>query len=312
MSSFLSLQVLVDFLAATVRMATPLGFAAVGGVFSERSGVFNIALEGMMLGGAFGAVVGSHLTGNLWLAVLLAALVGGALALVHAVACVSFGANQVVTGVSLNLLALGGTTFLSRALLRGANVERVRAFEILPIPGLADLPVLGPILFRQTPLVYLLAALLPIAPGVLLKTPWGLAVRAVGEYPRAADTAGLSVAGIRYTCVIISGIMAGIGGAFLSISHVNMFTENMSAGRGFIALTAIIFGKWHPVGAFAACLIFGAADALQLRIQTYDLGIPYQIPVMLPYVLALLAMCGLVGRSPAPAAAGIPYRKEES
>jgi simple sugar transport system permease protein len=285
MSSFLSLQVLVDFLAATVRMATPLGFAAVGGVFSERSGVFNIALEGMMLGGAFGAVMGSHLTGNLWMAVLLGGLAGGALALVHAIACVSFGTNQVVTGVALNLLALGGTTYLSRVILRASNVERVRAFETLPIPLLADLPVLGPVLFRQTPLVYLLALLLPIATLVLLKTPWGLAVRAVGEYPRAADTAGISVTAIR---------------------------ENMSAGRGFIALTAIIFGKWHPVGAFAACLIFGAADALQLRIQTYDLGIPYQLPVMLPYVLALLAMCGLVGRSPAPAAAGLPYRKEES
>jgi general nucleoside transport system permease protein len=312
MSSSLSLQVLVDFLAATIRMATPLGFAAVGGVFSERSGVFNIALEGMMLGGAFGAVMGSHVTGDLWVAVLVAGLAGGALALVHAVACVTFGANQVVTGVALNLLALGCTTYLSRVLLRGANVERVRAFEVLPIPVLRDLPVLGSVLFRQTALVYLLGLLLPIATVVLLKTPWGLAVRAVGEYPRAADTAGISVTGIRYTCVIISGIMAGFGGAFLSISHVNMFTENMSAGRGFIALTAIIFGKWHPVGAFAACLIFGAADALQLRIQTYDLGIPYQVPVMLPYVLALLAMCGMVGRSPAPAAAGIPYRKEES
>ena len=312
MPSFLSLQILIDFLAATIRMATPLGFAAVGGVFSERSGVFNIALEGMMLGGAFGAVMGSHLSGNLWVAVLVAALSGGVLAVVHAVACVSFGANQIVTGVALNLLALGGTTYLSRVILRSANIERVKAFEVLPIPGLSEIPVLGPVLFQQTALVYLLAGLLPVATVVLLKTPWGLAVRAVGEYPRAADTAGLSVTGIRYACVIISGIMAGIGGAFLSISHVKMFTENMSAGRGFIALTAIIFGKWHPVGAFTACLIFGAADALQLRIQTYDLGIPYQIPVMLPYVLALLAMCGLVGRSPAPAAAGIPYRKEES
>jgi ABC-type uncharacterized transport system permease subunit len=312
MGAILSLRLLVDFLAATVRMATPLGFAAVGGVYSERAGVFNIALEGLMLGGAFAAVLGSHWGGSPWAGLGLAALAGAALAVVHAGACVSFGANQIVSGVALNLLALGGTTYLNRVLLRGADVERVAAFETLPIPGLAQLPVAGPVLFQQTAPVYLLYGLLPIAAFVLLRTPWGLAVRAVGEYPRAADTAGLSVAAIRYTCVIVSGVMAGLGGAFLSVAHVKMFTENMSAGRGFIALTAIIFGKWHPLGAAAACLVFGAADALQLRIQTYDLGIPYQLPVMLPYVLALLAMSGLVGRSPAPAAAGIPYRKEES
>ncbi len=312
MPSSLSLPLVVEFLAATVRMATPLGFAAVGGVFSERSGVFNIALEGLMLVGAFAAVMGSHWSGDPWLGLALAALAGGGLAVVHAAACVSFGANQIVSGVALNLLALGGTTYLNRALLRAAEVERVAAFEMLPIPGLSRIPVLGPVLFQQTVLVYLMLGLVPLAALLLFKTPWGLAVRAVGEYPRAADTAGLSVAGIRYTCVILSGVLAGMGGAFLSIAHVNLFTENMSAGRGFIALTAVIFGKWHPVGAVAACLIFGAADALQLRIQTYNLGIPYQLPVMLPYVLALLAMSGLVGRSPAPAAAGIAYRKEEA
>jgi general nucleoside transport system permease protein len=307
-----SLALIVDFLAATVRMATPLGFAAVGGVFAERSGVFNIALEGMMLVGAFAAVMGSYWAGDPWAGLLLAAAAGGVVGLVHAVASVSFGANQIVVGLALNLMALGATTYLNRVLIRARDILRVPAFEPLALPGVSDLPGLGPVLFRQPVLVYLLVGLVVVATYVLFRTPAGLAVRAVGEYPRAVDTAGLPVAGIRYACVIASGAMAGLGGAFLSVAHVNMFTENMTAGRGFIALTAIIFGKWHPVGAFVACLIFGAADALQLRIQTYDLGIPYQVPVMLPYVLALLAMCGMVGRSPAPAAAGIPYRKEES
>jgi general nucleoside transport system permease protein len=312
MPGFLSLALVIDFLAATVRMATPLGYAAVGGVFSERSGVFNIALEGMMLAGAFAAVMGSHWAGDPWAGLALAAAAGAALGAVHAAAAVSFGANQIVVGLAINLMALGATTYLNRVLIRAQEILRVPAFEPVALPGLSQLPVLGPALFRQPLPVYLLAGLIGVAAYVLFKTPAGLAVRAVGEYPRAVDTAGLPVAGIRYACVIVSGAMAGLGGAFLSVAHVNMFTENMSAGRGFIALAAIIFGKWHPVGAMAACLLFGAADAFQLRVQAYALGIPYQIPVMMPYLLALLVMSGLVGRSPAPAAAGIPYRKEES
>jgi simple sugar transport system permease protein len=311
MPGFVSLALAVDFLAATVRMATPLGYAAVGGVFSERAGVFNIALEGMMLTGAFAAVVGSYWAGDPWAGLVLAGLAGAALAAVHAMAAVSFGANQIVVGLAINLIALGATTYLNRDLIRAQAIVRVPAFEPLGLPGLAQLPVVGPVLFRQPAPVYLLAILVVAATIILFRTPAGLAVRAVGEYPRAVDTAGLPVAGIRYACVIASGAMAGLGGAFLSIAHVNLFTENMSAGRGFIALTAVIFGKWHPVGALAACFLFGAADAFQLRIQAYDLGIPYQVPVMMPYLLALLVMSGVVGRSPAPAAAGIPYRKEE-
>ncbi len=311
MPGVVSVALLVDFLAATVRMATPLGYAAVGGVFSERSGVFNIALEGMMLVGAFAAVVGSHWVGDPWAGLALAAGAGAALAAIHAVAAVSFGANQIVAGLAINLMALGATTYLNRVLIRAQDILRVPAFEPFPLPGLSHVPVIGPVLFRQPVPVYLLVGLVFVAAYVLFRTPAGLAVRAVGEYPRAVDTAGLPVAGIRYACVILSGAMAGLGGAFLSVAHVNMFTENMTAGRGFIALTAIIFGKWHPVGALGACLLFGAADALQLRVQAYDLGVPYQIPVMMPYLLALLVMSGLVGRSPAPAAAGIPYRKEE-
>lgn len=312
MPGFVSVALVVDFLAATVRMATPLGYAAVGGVFSERAGVFNIALEGMMLAGAFAAVMGSYWADDPWAGLALAATAGAALAAVHAVAAVSFGANQIVVGLAINLMALGATTYLNRVLIRAQDILRVPAFEPVALPGLGQFPVVGPVLFRQPLPVYLLAGLIVVAAYVLFRTPVGLAVRAVGEYPRAVDTAGLSVAGIRYACVIVSGAMAGLGGAFLSVAHVNMFTENMSAGRGFIALTAVIFGKWHPIGAMAACLLFGAADAFQLRVQAYGLGIPYQIPVMMPYLLALLVMSGLVGRSPAPAAAGIPYRKEES
>jgi simple sugar transport system permease protein len=312
MPGFVSVALLVDFLAATVRMATPLGYAAVGGVFSERAGVFNIALEGMMLAGAFAAVMGSYWAGDPWAGLALAVAAGAALGAVHAVAAVSFGANQIVVGLAINLMALGATTYLNRVLIRAQDILRVPAFEPVTLPGLGQLPVVGPVLFRQPLPVYLLVGLIVVAAYMLFKTPAGLAVRAVGEYPRAADAAGLPVAAIRYVCVIVSGAMAGLGGAFLSVAHVNMFTENMSAGRGFIALTAVILGKWHPIGAMAACLLFGAADAFQLRVQAYGLGIPYQVPLMMPYLLALLVMSGLVGRSPAPAAAGIPYRKEES
>jgi ABC-type uncharacterized transport system permease subunit len=238
--------------------------------------------------------------------------VGAGVGVLLAYLSVSLGANQIVSGVAINLFALGLTTFLARALLRPAGIERVPAFEPVAIPLLSSIPLVGRMLFNQTPLVYIMLVLAPLLTILLFRTPWGLALRAAGEHPRAVETAGVRVVWVRYASVTASGVLAGLAGAFLSLGHLNLFTENMSAGRGFIALAAVIFGKWHPIGALGAAFLFGAADAFQLLIQTYRLGIPYQIPIMLPYVLALFALAGLVGRSAPPAAAGIPYRAEEA
>ena len=303
---------LLTYLTAAVRLATPIGLAALGGVLSERSGVFNIALEGMMLSGALAGVLGSHYLGGPWAGLLVAMMSGALVGVLLAYLSVSLGANQIVSGVAINLFALGITTFLARILLRPAGIEQVPAFQPVAIPILHRIPVLGPVVFGQGPLVYLMLFVAPVLTVFLFRTPWGLALRAIGEHPRAADTAGINVSLARYAAVTASGLLAGTAGAFLSLSHLNLFTENMSAGRGFIALAAVIFGKWHPLGAIGAAFLFGAADAFQLLVQTFDLGIPYQLPVMLPYVLALLAMGGLIGRSAAPAAAGTPYRAEEA
>jgi len=303
---------LISYLTAAVRLTTPIGLAAMGGVLSERSGVFNIALEGMMLTGSFAAVLGAHYLGDPWLGLVAAMGAGAMVGLLLACLSVTLGANQIVSGVAINIVAFGITTFLARALLRPAGIEQVPSFQPLVIPYLSQLPLIGPVVFAQGPLVYALFLLAPILTLFLFWTPWGLALRATGDHPRAVDTAGVNVGLVRYCAVTASGVLAGMAGAFLSLGHLNLFTENMSAGRGFIALAAVIFGKWHPLGALTAAFLFGAADAFQLLIQTYNLGIPYQLPVMLPYVLALLALAGVVGRSTAPAAGGIPYRVEEA
>ncbi len=309
--SFIENALLINYLTAAIRLTTPIALAGMGGVLSERSGVFNIALEGMMLSGALGAVMGSHFLGGPWIGVAVAMVTGAAVALLLAYLSVTLGANQIVSGVAINLTAFGLTTFIARAFLRPAGIERVPAFGAVAIPYFSQVPLLGEVLFTQSPLVYVMLLLAPILTLFLFRTPWGLALRATGEHPQAVETAGISVVVMRYAAVVASGILAGMAGAFLSLGHLNLFTENMSAGRGFIALAAVIFGKWHPLGALGAAFLFGAADAFQLLIQTYNLGIPYQLPVMLPYVLALFALAGLVGRSTAPAAAGIPYRPEE-
>ncbi len=302
---------LQDWLAASVRMTTPIALAAFGGLLSERSGVFNIALEGMLLTGAFAAAAGGYFAGDVRVGIVLAILAGAVVALVHAVVSISIGANQVVSGVALNLIALGLTTLLARVYLKPGIVPRVPSIATVTIPYLSDLPIVGRVFFDQTAIVYVMYLLAPVLVLVLFRTSIGLAIRATGEHPRAAETAGLNVYAIRYACVVMSGVLASLGGAFLSVGQVSMFTEGMTAGRGFIALAAVIFGKWHPVGALGAAFLFGLADAFQLRMQVMNLGIPYQLPVVLPYLLALSAIAGVVGRSIAPLALGVPYRRED-
>jgi ABC-type uncharacterized transport system permease subunit len=298
------------FFAAGVRLATPLIFTAIGGIFSERSGVVNIGLEGMMLTGAFAGVAGAFYTGNAWLGVLIAMAAGALMALIHAFLSVTIRGDQIVSGAAINILGLGLTTYSLRIIWGLQDKPRVAGFAVWKIPVLGDIPFIGEVLFQHIPLVYLAFLLVPVAHFVLFRTSWGLSLRSVGEHPRAADTLGISVLRTRYICVLISGALAGLGGAFLSIGQLQTFLENMSAGRGFIALAALIFGKWMPIRTMAACFLFGSAQAAIVRIPALNYSVSPQLLSMFPYLLTLLAFVGLVGKTTPPAAEGTPYVKE--
>ena len=308
----------VALFASTIRAATPLVLAALGGIFSERSGVTNIALEGIMLCGAFFAMLISHLCSQLGLPPLVCALLGAVgamvfgilISMVHAVVSIRFRADQVVSGVAINILAVGLTGFLLQRIFNtSGNSPSVPALPAMAIPGLSKIPLLGEIFFNQPPIVYLAIIAVPIAAFVLFRTPLGLRMRAVGEHPKAADTVGVDVFRLRYLGVGLSGLLAGLGGAYLSIGQLNIFTEGMTNGRGYIALAAVIFGKWNPWGAAAACLLFGFADAIQIALQNAGVNIPSDFLLMLPYVLTIIALTGFIGRSNPPSAVGIPYEK---
>ena len=268
----------------------------------------NIALEGMMLTGAFTAMFVTYHTGMPWVGVLGAMLAGGLIGLIHAIFCVRYRANQVVTGTAINIFAGGLTVFLLRFFFGTAGTSpSVTTIPDITLPVLSSIPWIDRILGRQNPLVYLALVAVVVVHIVIYKTPWGLRLRAVGEHPRAADTVGVNVFKMRYISVVISGALAGLGGTYLSIAHLSRFSEGMTAGRGFIALAAVIFGKWTPLGALGACLFFGYADALQMRLQ--DIGIPTQFMNMLPYVLTMVALAGFIGRAVGPKASGEPYIK---
>jgi simple sugar transport system permease protein len=296
-------------LAATLRYATPLLFAALGGLFSERSGVINIALEGMMLMGAFFAIWGADITGS-WIGGLLVAIAaGGALALVHAVFAISLRADQIVSGMALNFLALGLTGYLFVDLYGTEGTpENLPAVPDITLPVVADIPFVGDVIGDMNLLIWLglLAALLTWV--LVFRSPTGLRLRAVGENPLAAETAGLSPVRIRYLAVVGSGMLAALGGAYLSIGFVHSFSQNMTAGRGFIALAALIFGRWHPRGALAATLLFGFGSALAQRLPVFSPSAATLFQA-LPYVLTLIAVAGVIGRSVAPAALGRPLEK---
>jgi general nucleoside transport system permease protein len=304
----------LSLLASLIRLATPLILASLGGLFSERSGVVNIALEGMMLSGAFTAAAVTARTANPWLGLLAAGLAGLLVAFIHAVASIEYKADQVVVGTAINILFLGIPALVSGAMFEstGATPQLPRE-QVLPdwhIPLIEKIPVLSQLLSGHKPIVYFALAMVPITYYVLFKTRFGLRLRAVGENPEAADTAGVSVAKLRYAGVMLSGLLAAIGGAYLSIGQNSLFTRNMTAGRGFIALAALILGKWHPVGAFSACLLFGVAEAVSIRMQGV-VNIPVQFIQIIPYVLTLVVLAGFIGRATPPRALGIPYAKEK-
>ncbi|MCW3990389.1 MAG: ABC transporter permease [Candidatus Bathyarchaeota archaeon] len=299
----------VGLFAAALRMATPIVYAALGGIFSERVGIINIGLEGTMLASAFAGVTASYYTGNPWLGVVVAVLVGGLIGLLHAILTVKFVGNQIVSGTGINIFAMGFTAYMSQIIWgsRGAS-EGVRGLGTWNIPFIADLPVVGPIIGSHSPLVYLMLVVTVLSYVVLFRTPLGLRIRAVGEHPTAAETAGIDVLRVKYLCVILSGMLAGLGGAFLSLGHLNLFTRGMTGGRGFIAMAAMIFGKWMPFGAFGASLLFGLADALQMRLQSLGL-LPPQIILTIPYLLTVAVLAGVVGKARPPSDYK-PYKRE--
>jgi len=283
--------------------------ASVGGVYTERTGVVNIGMEGMMLAGALASVAASFFTGNVVIAAICAMTVGGLLAVVHAYLTVSRRASHLISGAAINFLALGATNF-GYARLFATERARVATFPVLGPPEWHDVPFLGPVIFAQ-PVIVWIAFILPLVfAWVLYRTSWGLNIRAVGEHPHAVASAGLSVFRLKYVGVILSGVFSGLGGSALALAELGYFAPNMTGGRAFVVLAALVVGKWNPIAVAAACMLFGAADALQLRIQTFGAVIPYQFPVMMPYLLTIAALAGLVGRTAAPKTIGKPYDPE--
>lgn len=289
----------IALIFSTIRLSAPLILAALGGLFSERSGVINIALEGMMLAGAFTAAAVTHAVGNPYLGLLAGMGAGMLVAAIHAVACIRYRADQVVTGTAINILMIGMPPFLSGAffLSSGATPQIPKGNLIPTIP------------------IVIAFLLVPLTWYILYKTPFGLRLRSVGENPEAADAAGVRVTRMRYAGVLLSGILAGIGGAYLSIGQSSLFTRNMTSGRGFIALAALIFGKWRPVQTMLACLLFGFTEAVTIQMQGVvklpsGEDIPVQFIQMVPYLLTIIVLAGFIGSSRPPKALGIPYEKE--
>lgn len=298
-------------LALTVSMAIPIAFGALSGVMCERVAVINIGIEGMLLTGAFtAAVLGTILSP--WIGLLGATLAGGVMALGLAVLAIKYRVDQIIAGVVINMLALGLTSFLSAQFLvdNQQTLNNPGVMRPIRIPLLADIPVLGQIFFNRNIFAYALFVAVALMAWGLFKTRWGLRSRAVGEHPKAADTLGVNVFRYRYFNVFLGGLIAGFGGAFFTIGSVGGFSENMTAGRGFIGLAAMIFGRWHPVGALAAALVFGFASALQGTLSILDAGIPSEFLLMAPYLVTIIVVAGVVGQARAPAADGQPYIKE--
>ncbi|MFL5981057.1 MAG: ABC transporter permease [Gaiellaceae bacterium] len=291
-------------LSATLIWATPLTFAAIGGMFCERSGVVNIGLEGMMLAGAFFGALGADKFGNWWMGIVAAAIAGGAFAAIHAFMAINLRADQIVSGTAINFLALGVTGYFFIDIYG----ENGTPGDLPRIPDV-NLDFLGSVFGHLNLMIWVSFVLLIVAHITLFRTPIGLRIRSVGEHPRAADTVGISVYTMRYAAVILSGILAALGGAYLSIGYLGSFSENMTAGRGFIALAAVIFGNWRPFGAFAAALLFGGSTALSFRLAQ-PWGNASVLFQALPYVLTLIAVTGVIGRAIPPASAGRPYVKQ--
>ncbi len=306
-SNIFSTTVLVGILASGIRLATPYLYAAIGETFGQRSGVLNLGVDGQMLLGAFAAFYVALTTGNLWLGLLAAAMVGAVMGLAMAFVTVNLHAQQGISGIGFYLFGLGMSDLLFKMLL--GTVETVKGFTKIHIPYLSDIPIIGEIFFSQNAMVYGAFALVPISWFVLNKTTLGLKIRAVGENPEAADSLGVSVARIRYFTIILGGTLSGLAGASLSIALLNVFQQNMTSGLGFIAVALVYFGAWRPWGVLWGALLFSMVNSLQLWMQVLSIPIPSDIAVMLPYVLTILVLVATVSRVRAPAALTKPFER---
>lgn len=302
---------MIGLLGGALALATPLIFGALGGVIGERAGVVNIAIEAQLLAGAFSAAIAASAAGTPWAGLVAAMGAGMLVALVLGLFTITYFVDQVIVGVVLNVLVIGLTTFLFRQVL-APNTETLNSpdtFNAVAIPFLSEIPIIGPILFRQSFIVYLMYFVVALVWFGLYRTRWGLRLRAVGEHPQAADTVGIKVLATRYRAVLLAGAVAGLGGAFYTLVAVPRFNQEMTAGAGFIALAAVIFGQWDPIKATLAALLFGFATNLQGVLSVIGSPVPSQFMLMLPYVVTIFAVAGLVGKSRAPAADGKPYIK---
>ena len=301
---------LVGMLQDTVSRSVPITLGALAGILCERSGVINIAIEGMLLAGAFTGAVGASLT-NLWIGTFIAMLTGVFLAWILGVFSIRYRVDQVIVGFAINFFALGITSFLTFRVL-ATNPDFNYLVPVMPIsvPLLSKIPFIGQIFFVQTIFVYFSFAAVAFLTWALYRTRWGLRTRAAGEYPKAAGTLGVDIIKLRYRNLLVAGAMAGIGGAWWPIGTVGRFDQNITGGRGFIALAAVIFGRWHPVGAFSGALVFALAEAVRLKIGNFDTGIPSEFLLMAPYLVTILVVAGFIGASRAPKAAGQPYDEQ--
>jgi ABC-type uncharacterized transport system permease subunit len=302
---------LTGMLVSSVVRATPIALAALSGLYSERSGVVNIGIEGMMLSGAFTSVIFASLTHNLLAGVVAGILTGMLMGWLHAVLSIRYRVNQIISGTAIIILALGLTSFLQRAFLN--NYPQLNqpgsVIAAAPIPILWKIPVLGPIFFNQSPVIYFMIVLAVFTQVLMFHTRWGLRVRAVGEHPRAADTLGINVFKTRYISVLLSGAIAGLAGAYMCIGEAGRFNEGMTAGKGFLGLAAMIFGNWNPGGGLLGSFVFGFFDSWQEKLSILQVGIPVDLLGMAPYIATMIVLAGVVGHSRMPAADGVPYEK---
>ena len=302
---------LTGMISSSLVRATPIALAALCGVISERSAVINIGIEGIMLIAAQAAVVSASVTNSLFVGLIAAILAGGLIAAAHAYLVIRFKVDQVVSGVAINIFGAGLTSFIGSRFLEKSTdaLNNSGVFPVISLPILDKIPILGPMIFENNIIIYLMMIIVVVMHILLFYTPWGLRTRAVGEHPKAADTLGVNVYFVRYVNVILGGMIAGVGGAYFTIGSVGRFDEIMTAGKGFIGLAAMIFGKWTPIGAFASSLIFGFADSLQVKLQILRVPIPSEFLLMAPYIVTMIILTGVVGRAIPPAADGQPYEK---
>jgi simple sugar transport system permease protein len=307
--------------AATIRIAVPILYAALGEIVSEDAGLLNIGIEGMMTMGAWGGFTGAYFFGSVWMGVLTGAVAGFLIGLLMGWLCISRGADQIITGIILNIFCLGIASLTYRKIFDEmktfvgtgmSNIPEVESFQPYSIPFLGDLKYVGEIFFQHIPLVYIAFLLVLVFLILIYGTSWGLKLRAVGEHPEAADTAGVNVWSIRYLAIGIGGMMAAVGGATLSIGQVKDFVDGMTAGRGFIALAVVVFGGWNPLKVMGGCLLFGFAEAFQLKLQALNVPVPHEFLLMIPYILTIVVLVGSAGKAEYPAATNIPYLKKRA